>query len=125
MRFFFSVVIVSCLAACQSFNWCDFSPSLEGWRPIKSVPDELVQIADHVGPWYINDNGQYLACLSDRGKDLCGGSYMIYVKSGGSYSREDFIVCTARHVPPNNSFKPKPYLGSVVFSDATGVVSVF
>ena len=106
MRLVFLLVTISCLAACHTVSWCDFSPSADGWRPIKSVPDELAQIADHKGPWYINDRGQYLACLSDRGKGLCGGNYMIYVKSGGSYSREDHIVCTTRHVPPNNSFKP-------------------
>jgi hypothetical protein len=112
MRLIILLAVFSSLAACKTIGPCDFSPSLDGWQPTKTVPVELVQIADHAGPWYINDKGQYLACLKDHGQDLCGGGYMIYVKSGSSYSREDFVVCTAMHVPPNNSFKPKPLRGS-------------
>ena len=77
-----------------------------------AVPDELARFAGHNGPWYINDKNQYLACLYDRGRDLCGGNYMIYVKAGSGYSREDHIVCTSRHVPPNNSFKPNLLRGN-------------
>ena len=101
MRLIF-LAFLSCLAACRTISPCDFSPSLDGWRPAKSVPAELVQIAGHAGPWYVNDKDQFLACFSSRGKSLCGGNYMIYVKSGNSYDSEDLVICTARHVPPNN-----------------------
>jgi hypothetical protein len=88
-------VLVLGMAACKTISPCDFAPSSQGWKPINSVPEDLVQIAGRVDSWYINDKRQYLACLNKHGTDLCGGNYLVYGESDAGYVRKDLVVCTS------------------------------
>ena len=95
MRSILLLGVVFYLAACRTMSPCDFAPSTRGWKPTNAVPQDLVQIAGRVGSWYINDKEQYLACLSNNGSDVCGGNYLVYGKTGSSYTQQDIVVCTA------------------------------
>src|SRR5688500_7919744 len=104
-------ILASC-AACKTIGPCDFSPSANGWRSIIKAPTELVDAAGQSADWYVNGNGDYLACFNSRGRDSCGSIYDVYVKAGSTYVRTESIVCLTMRVPPNSSFKPKPLRGS-------------
>jgi hypothetical protein len=106
------LAVLASLGACATTRPCDFAPSQAGWRLVDPVPEQLIEAAGHRGPWYVNDNGEYFACVGRQRRNLCGGNYMIYVPSSAGFTRKDDVVCTAMRVPPNNSFKPTPLRGA-------------
>ena len=97
MKWLIILLVTSFLFGCLQTKGraCLYPLKERGWGKTKNISSELINSNNEKYSWFINHNGDYLACPKKVGSNFCGSVYIKYIKHGNGAYKEEEIVCTS------------------------------